>query len=119
MARNRIAGGRTLDWTNASGGAIAVGALVIVGTLAAVVLSANDGAASVANNKAGVVGITGVYEVTKLSTDVVAQGALLYWDAGNSRLTTTAGANTLAGKAYAAAGNGATTVQIILNGLPD
>lgn len=119
MATNRLAGGRTLDFTNATGGALAIGGLAIVGTLAAIVLNANDGSGTLANGKDGVVAITGVYTVAKLATDVVAQGAKLYWDAGNSRLTTTAAGNTYAGVAYAAAGNGAATVALLLNGLPD
>jgi predicted RecA/RadA family phage recombinase len=47
---------------------------------------------------------------------VVTQGAALYWDNTNSRLTTTASGNTYAGYAFAAAGNGVTTVNIKLNG---
>jgi len=52
----------------------------------------------------------GVWELPKLSTDVVAQGVLLYWDDTNKRLTVTATANTLVAKAWAAAGNGVATV---------
>ena len=46
---------------------------------------------------------------------MVAQGALLYWDNTNKRLTTTATGNTLAGYATAAAGAGMSTVCINLN----
>jgi predicted RecA/RadA family phage recombinase len=63
----------------------------------------------------GVFRIKGVFTLPKLSTDVVAQGALLYWDNTNLRLTTTASGNTLAGYAYAAAGSGVATVQIDIN----
>jgi predicted RecA/RadA family phage recombinase len=56
-----------------------------------------------------------VWEIAKLSTDVVTQGALLYWDAGNSRLTTTASSHKLAGYAWAAASGTDTTVQIKIN----
>lgn len=62
------------------------------------------------------VSVCGVYELPKLSTDVVAVGDLLYWDNTNKRLTKTAASNTLAGIATAAAGNGVTTVRIRLNG---
>lgn len=71
--------------------------------------------ADVAANQVGVFRIEGVFELPKLSTDVVAQGALLYWDNTNLRLTTTASGNTLAGFAYAAAGSGVATVQIKIN----
>ena len=65
---------------------------------------------------AGVLHVTGVWSAAKLSTDVVTQGAALYWDNTNSRFTLTSAGNTLAGWAFAAAGNGVTTVQIKLLG---
>ena len=68
-------------------------------------------------NVSGAYAISGVYEVTKLSTDAPAAGALLYWDNTNSRLTTTATGNISAGRAYKAAANGDATVQIILNSI--
>ena len=71
--------------------------------------------ADIANGATGPVQVTGVFSIAKLSTDVVAHGAALYWDNGNSRLTTTASGNTLAGYAFAAAGNGDTTVNIKIN----
>ena len=58
----------------------------------------------------------GVFDLGKLATDVVAQGDPLYWDDTNKRLTITASANTLVGAALLAAGNGAATVRIRLNG---
>ena len=54
-------------------------------------------------------------DATAAALDMVAQGALLYWDATNKRLTTTASGNTLAGYAAAPAGNGAVTVALALN----
>lgn len=54
--------------------------------------------------------VEGVWTLPKLSTDVVAKGVLLYWDDTNKRLTVTASGNTLVAKAWAAAGNGVTTV---------
>ena len=71
--------------------------------------------AAIAASTPGPVAVKGVYTLPKLSTDVVAQGALLYWDNTNTRLTTTAAGNTLAGRAAAAAGNGVSTVDIDLN----
>jgi predicted RecA/RadA family phage recombinase len=39
----------------------------------------------------------GVFNLPKLSTDVVAEGAALYWDVTNKRMTVTATNNTLIG----------------------
>ena len=63
----------------------------------------------------GSVQVEGVFTVTKLGTDTVAAGALLYWDNTNKRLTTTASGNTLSGFAVAAAGSGVTAVNIKIN----
>lgn len=109
MAKNYIQEGDVLDYT-AGGTAIAAGAIALMGKRIGVVL------ADIAASATGAVSVTGVWTVAKLSTDVVAQGDLLYWDAANSRLTTTVGANTLAGYAAAAAGNGVATVNIKING---
>ena len=85
------------------------GAMTVIGVR--VGIAVND----VANGVEGMFAVEGVYNYAKLSTDVVAQGALLYFDAGNNRLTTTVGSNVLAGYAFAAAGNGVPTVDIKIN----
>ncbi|RZL33762.1 MAG: DUF2190 family protein [Rubrivivax sp.] len=59
--------------------------------------------------------LEGVFDVTALSTDVPAQGAALYWDNTNKRLTTTAGGNTKVGVAVKAKLNGELTARIRLN----
>ena len=69
----------------------------------------------VAANTEGVFAVQGVHTLPKLSTDVVAQGALLYWDNTNLRLTLTSAGNTVAGRAFAAAGNGVATVPCKIN----
>jgi predicted RecA/RadA family phage recombinase len=56
-----------------------------------------------------------VFNVTKVTADVVAQGALLYWDDTAKKLTTTVSTNTLAGYAAKAASGTDTTVNIALN----
>ena len=83
---------------------------MLVGTWIGVAL------ADIANNATGSVQIANVFTLPKLGTDTMAQGALVYWDNTNKRLTTTASGNTLAGKAFSAAGSGVTTVQVRLNG---
>lgn len=105
--KNFIQPGDVLDHTPA--GAVASGAVVVIGARIGVAL------ANIAAGEPGALRVKGVVELAKLGTDVVAQGALLYWDDANDRLTTTASGNTLAGYAAKAAGNGATTVWLHLN----
>ncbi len=109
MAKNYIQEGDVLIHT-AGGAAILSGAVVLMGKRIGVALG------DIAANAVGTVAVTGVWSVAKLSTDVIGQGDLLYWDAGNSRLTSTVGANTLAGYAAEAAGNGVAAVSIKING---
>lgn len=107
MTTKFVQPGEVID--HVASGAKTSGQPVLIGVRLGVCL------ADIANGATGPVAVSGVYTVTKLSTDVVAQGAALYWDNTNSRLTTTASGNTLAGYAFAAAGNGATSVNIKLN----
>jgi len=105
--KNFVQIGDVLDYT--PGSAVASGAVVVMGVRIGIAV------ADIAANATGAVRVKGVVELAKLGTDTPAQGALLYWDAANSRLTTTASGNTLAGYAAKAAGNGATTVWLHLN----
>lgn len=107
MARNYVQPGEVMDYTAPA--AITSGSAIKVGSRIGVALS------DIASGATGPVQMSGVFSQPKLSTDVVTQGALLYWDDTNDRLTLTASGNTLAGYAFAAAGNGATTVAIKLN----
>ena len=56
----------------------------------------------------------GVFDITALSTDTASQGAKLYWDNTNKRLTTTSAGNTLVGLAITAKTSGQTTARILL-----
>jgi predicted RecA/RadA family phage recombinase len=105
--KNFIVEGLTIDHTPAA--QRLSGAATLIGTRIGVAVG------DVAANTQGVFRIKGVFTLPKLSTDVVAQGALLYWDNTNLRLTTTASGNTLAGYAYAAASGSVSTVQIDIN----
>jgi predicted RecA/RadA family phage recombinase len=107
MAKTYIQPGEVLDVTLAA--IITSGSGLLIGKRLGVALT--DGA--VGDTIAAQV--KGVFNLPKLSTDVVAQGDLLYWDNTNKRLTTTVGTNTLAGYATAAASGTATTVNISLN----
>ncbi len=107
MTTKYVQPGEVIDHT--PGADVVSGQILLIGARIAVALTA------IAAGATGPVQVSGVFSVAKLSTDVVAQGALLYWDNTNSRLTTTASDNTLAGFAAAAAGNGVTVVNIKLN----
>ncbi len=105
--KNFIQLGDVLDHTPA--GAVTSGAVVVIGVRVGIAV------ANIAAGETGALRVKGVVELAKLGTDVVAQGALLYWDATNSRLTTTASGNVLAGYAAKPAGNGVSTVWLHLN----
>lgn len=105
--KNFVQIGDVLDYT--PGAAVASGAVVVIGARIGIAMTA------IAAGDTGPLRVKGVVELAKLSTDVVGQGALLYWDADDFRLTTTASGNTLAGYAAKAAGNGATTAWLHLN----
>jgi predicted RecA/RadA family phage recombinase len=106
MAGNYVQRGDV--WKHTAGGNITSGSPVLMGDVLGVAL------VDITSGATGSVAVGGVFTITKLTTDVVAQGAALYWDAGNSRLTTTASTNKLAGYAASPAGNGDTTVQVRL-----
>lgn len=108
MAKNYVQDGEVLIFTAIT--AVLSGAVVVMGKRIGVALG------DIAAGQSGPVQVTDVWQLPKLATDVVAQGDLLYWDAGNNRLTTTSAGNTLAGYAAYAAGNGASTVNIKING---
>ena len=99
--------GETLNYV--AGSNLSAGAVVVIGARVGVLL------ADIASGATGALAVKGVFELAKLSTDVVAQGDLLYWDAGNSRLTTTASTHKTAGYAAKASGNGVTTCEVNLN----
>jgi predicted RecA/RadA family phage recombinase len=107
MTSKFVQPGEVIDYT--AGANITSGQVVLMGVRIGVALAA------IANGSTGSVQVTGVFTIAKLATDVVAQGAALYWDNTNSRLTTTASGNTLAGYATAAAGSGVSTVNIKIN----
>lgn len=107
MATNYKQPGNVIDFT--AGATTASGDGVLIGTRVGVAIH------DVANGAVGQAQVTGVFNLPKLSTDVVTIGALLYWDNTNKRLTTTSAGNTLAGYAWAASGSGTATVDIKLN----
>lgn len=107
MAKNFHSPGEHITFTAAAD--LVSGQAFLIGLRLAISLTA------VASGGSGEAAVEGIWSVPKLSTDAVTQGALLYWDNTNKRLTTTATANTLAGYAAEAAGAGVATVNIKLN----
>lgn len=105
--KNAVSSGTVINYTASAD--VASGAVVLMGTRVGIVV------ADIKNGSTGSVQVTGEFSVSKLSSDVVAQGDALYWDNTNKRLTKTASGNTYAGWATAAAGNGVTTVNIKIN----
>lgn len=109
--KNYVQPGATLSFT--AGATYSSGAGVVIGGLFGVV------AADVASGDSGEAEIVGVFDLTKVGSQAWAEGARVYWDAGNSRCTTTAASGLLLiGTATAAVGSGAgeTTGRVRLNG---
>ena len=107
MTTKYVMSGDVIDYV--AGSAISSGQVLLIGARVGVALAA------IANGATGAVRMQGIFTIAKLTTDVVTQGALLYWDNTNNRMTLTSAGNTLAGYATKAAGNGVTTVEINLN----
>lgn len=104
--------GDIIDYT--PGADVAQGAIVVLGTSTGKALGFAQRA--ITSGQLGALLVMGVVELDKLSTDVVAIGDVLYWDASNSRLTKTASTHAIAGPAVSAAGNGVTRVMVRLQG---
>lgn len=109
MALNYQQEGDVIDFTAPAGGVLAGTAYLIGQLLVVALVSAAAGATF--SGKA-----TGVWELPKLSAQAWTEGALVYWDNSNKRLTTVATGNTLVGVAAAAAANPSATGLARLNG---
>ncbi len=107
--KNAIQDGNRLSIV--SGGAIASGAGVLTGALFGVAITAAN-----ASGQAVELALTGVYALPKATGagTALTQGALVYWDATNSRVTGTATGNTLIGHCHVAAGTADATVAVRL-----
>lgn len=71
-------------------------------------------AETVASGEEVEVAVKGVYELPKEAPLVIAQGANVYWNNGSSEVTTTAGGNTLIGKAWTAGASADTVIDVNL-----
>jgi predicted RecA/RadA family phage recombinase len=67
------------------------------------------------NNAPVVLDTTGVYDLTKEPSLAIAQGARVFWDNTNRRITTTTTGNFNVGFAWAAAAAADTTVRVKLD----
>jgi len=98
--------GDLINYTPSS--AVAAGAVVVLADLVTVAPR------PIAANQLGSVAVEGVFKLPKAS-GAISQGAIVYWDATNSNVTTTAGSNKRAGKAAEAAASGDAVVPVLIN----
>ncbi|GGP37352.1 hypothetical protein GCM10009347_01650 [Shewanella algicola] len=104
--KNCVSDGNTIDFIATA--AVASGAPVLLGKVVAVSLG------NVALDDVGVGVTEGVFELPKVTADDITQGAQVYIKS-DGMITSTASGNTLAGKAWAAAGNPSDTVWVKIN----
>ncbi|EAQ35756.1 hypothetical protein NB311A_05048 [Nitrobacter sp. Nb-311A] len=88
---------------------VASGDLVVVGTLFGVAT------ADAANGAVVEIKTTGIFVLPKTSAQAWTQGAKVYWDAGNSVLTTTVSTNLFIGNAVEGADNPSATGVVRLS----
>jgi len=112
MAKNFIQEGRIKPFTCTAD--IASGAGLLIGQTFGITLGAYSNGDLLCQMQ-----LDGVWELTKKTTDVIADGVKLYWDDTLKQLTVTVGSNKLVGTAWGAFGNGVTEAQVrlIQNGL--
>jgi len=98
--------GDTIDYTPSA--AVAAGDVVVIGDTVTVAPHA------IAANKLGAVAPVGVFQMPK-GTGAIGQLVVVYWDATNSVVTTTASTNKRVGRTALAALSADTTVPVMLN----
>lgn len=109
---NFVQKGDTMNFT-APGGGVVSGGVYKIGQLLVVACHDADATDTFQGQ------VTGVFSVTKVGSQAWTEGAVVYWDNGNTRFTTTASGNLQAGCAVEAVGAGAgeTTGIVRLNGV--
>lgn len=111
MSTNQIESGDNITMIAPSGGVVA-GNPYLIGSLFGIALQ------TAAQGENFILQTEGVFSITKLTSDDVSAGAILYWDnTSNKRLTTTSTSNYKVGAATSAAGTSATKVDCRLNGI--
>lgn len=117
MASNYVSEGAVIQHT-ASGADISSGDVVVVGQLLGVAL------VDIADGETGSVAIQGVFNVPKVSAAVIAAGESLVYDVSagefddNAATPATGDVSGAAAVAVEAAGNGVTTIDVLLTGVP-
>lgn len=114
--KNFIQDGSSLEYVNTTGSAISSGDVVVVGHRIGIA------ATNIPTDESGTVATCGVFEVPKVSTAVIAQGEMVIWDASSKAFedsdhTPDTGDVSGCCTAWAAAGNGATTMHVQLGGI--
>jgi predicted RecA/RadA family phage recombinase len=110
--------GEVVDYVNGTGSAIASNDVVVMGTVLGVAL------VNIAAGETGAVQIEGVFVVPKVSGAVIAQGETLTWDVSagafddNAATPATGDVTGAAAFAFAAAGNGVTSLAVKFTGTP-
>ena len=119
--KNQVKGGdpHSVMWTNGTGSAVSAGDFVVLGGVDAKKVGGGVAMVDIANTASGAVAISGCFRLPKVATAVIAQGDSVNWDSSESAIednahTTAAGDVAQFGMADAAAGNGATTVDVWL-----
>lgn len=120
MATTMTQPGEVIDYT--AGADITSNDVVVIGSNGDALIGV--AITDIANGSTGAVGITGVWELPKVSTAVIAQGESLVWDSSagafddNQATPASGDVSGAAAVAFASAGNGTTTVQVKLTGIP-
>lgn len=109
MATNLIQQGDVIPYVNGTGSDIASGDFVPLTAFGGGVALVD-----IADDDTGSVALTGVWTLAKKTTEVFAQGCVLYWDATNEYLTTTSTDNTAVGGAFRSALAADTTAELRL-----
>lgn len=116
MSTNFKQAGDVIQYTASAD--IAAGAVVKIGNILGVAL------VDIANGATGSVRATGVFSVPKVSAAVIAQGESLTWDVSagafddNAATPASGDVTGAAAFAFAAAGNGVTTLLVKFTGVP-
>lgn len=116
MSTNYIQDGDVIQYK--AGSNITAGSVVVMGNTLGVAL------VDIASGSTGSVRIDGVFSLPKVSGAVIAQGESLTWDVSagafddNAATPASGDITGAAALAFAAAGNGTTTVQVLLTGAP-
>lgn len=107
--KNFVQPGEHIDVTLT--GAVSSGDFLVVGNMTGVAQGAG-----VADDTIAIVR-RGVFTLPKLAAQAWTVGQRVYWDAGNSRMTTVASGNTLVGVAAAVAADPSDTGDVLLDGV--